>query len=265
MALVQSERIDEARELCSGWLESRDPTRRAEAHKCLANVEGAAARTIMIEGDDLGGGRIRAGFAGEALDRALAHLDEAIGLAPADLSIHQGRLHLLMSSGQFARTAEALRDSLSSYTGPDALEAWLDYSPRFFQARKLRAGVAFLKVLEARYPDEHRVVANIGAFLSALEEDEEAIRYGEKAVRLNPEDPINNWNLGLMYEYAGDLDAADRQFRRSLALPVAPGQTVAQNCMHYAQFAENKLGDVERACAIHRESCPREAYPVCRN
>ncbi len=47
-------------------------------------------------------------------------------------------------------------------------------------------------------------------------------------------------------------------------LPVAPGQTVVQNCLHYADFAENKLGDPKRACAIFMEYCPGEASPKCR-
>ena len=265
MALIGAERIDEARELCSGWLGSKDATHQAQAHKCLANVEGASARTIMLEGDDVGGGRMRPGFAGEAVDRALGHLDAAIRLAPADLSIHQGRLHLLMASGQFMRTAEALTDSLKSYTGQDALEAWLDYTPRFFQARKFRAGLGFTKVLEGHYPDEHRIVANIGGFLLALQENEEALRYGEKAVEMHPKDPINNWNLGLMYEYAARIEDADKQFRKSFSLPVAPGQTVVQNCLRYADFAEKKLGDPKRACTIYTDYCPGESPPKCRN
>ena len=264
MELIANEQVDEARELCSGWLDSKDMTHRAEAHKYLANVEGANARTIMLEGDDLGGGQIRPGFAGEPVDRALRHLDEAIHLAPADLSIHQGRLHLLMVSGQFMRTAAALADSLRSYSGPDALEAWLDYSPRFFQARKLKAGVAFMKVLEGHYPEEHRIVANIGAFLSGLGEEDEALRYAEKAVAMNPEDPINNWNLGLMYEYAARIKEADKLFRNSFDLPVAPGQTVVQNCLRYANFAEKRLADPTRACAIYMDYCSGEAPPECR-
>ncbi len=265
MELIADEQFAAARETCSGWLASQDVAHRAEAHKCLANVEVASQpRGIMLEGDDLGGGRTRPGFAAESIDRALWHLDEAILLAPADLSIHQGRLHLLMVSGQFTRTAEALTDSLESYTGPDALEAWLDYTPRFFQARKFRAGVAFMKVLEGSYPREHRVAANIGAFLSVLEEDAEALRYAERAVAMSPEDPINNWNLGFMYEHAAKIEEADRQYRKSFALPVAPGQRVVQNCLHYADFAENRLGDPARACAIYMQHCPDEAPPECR-
>ena len=263
LALIRAERIDAARTLCTGWLKKSDKHYRAEGHKCLANVEGAAARTIMLEGDDTGGGQIRPGFAGEALDRALNHLDEAIRLAPEDLSIHQGRLHMLMVSGQFSRTAEALKDSLKSYTGPDALEEWLDYSPRFFAARKFAAGAAFMQVLEARYPDEHRIIANIGGLLFSLGKDEEAIRYSERAVKLNPEDPINTWNLGWMYEHTGKIREADTLYRRSFDAPTVPGQTVEQNCIHYAEFVENRRSDPKRACAIRKQYCPDQAPDSC--
>lgn len=260
--LVDAGDLEGARALCSRWLQGPGQRARAEAHKCLANVVLADAGALRLEGGaDDGSGRIEAGFAAEPAAQALEHLNRALELTPQDLSLHQGRLHVLMTAGRYHETAAALRDSVERYAGADALEAWLAYSPRFHEAGRYRDGIRFLEVIERRYPDDHRIPANLGAFYALLEEDAKALPYARRAVELRPGDPINNWNLGRLYDYMGEIEAADRYYRKAMKLDAEGG--VVDACV-YAAFVEERVGDTERACAVRAERCPSELGEGCR-
>lgn len=104
---------------------------RTEAHKCLADVELATASIVRLEGSE-SGGAMSDGYHGEGVDRAVSHLREAASLSPMDLSIHQGRLHILLTSDRYDEAISALRESAQVYKGDDAADAWIAYSDYFF-------------------------------------------------------------------------------------------------------------------------------------
>jgi hypothetical protein len=93
---------DRARALCLTFVHSTLLTEQVEAQKCLANVALCNKAVTMLEGDDAGGGSIRSGFPADAIDEALLHLNKGLELAPQDLSIHQGRLHILEKGGRYS-------------------------------------------------------------------------------------------------------------------------------------------------------------------
>lgn len=108
-----------AKATCEAWLKAVEGHTRAEGHKCLANVEvGLAARAA---GDAKADGRGGADQELAGFRRAVKHLDAAIELAPGDLSIHQGRLHLLRMAGLMAEMTTALEDSIRRHPGSDWL------------------------------------------------------------------------------------------------------------------------------------------------
>jgi len=261
--LIQSEKYEEARELCTGWLEATEVNRRAEAHKCLANVALSDKGVVKIEPDDRGGGTLSSTFAPEAIDEALGHLNTALELSPQDLSIHQGRLHLLRLSGRYPEMAKALGESDAMYKGSGGFEAWLDYPAELFDEGQLHAGLNLLRVLEKRYPDSHKVVGNIGALLSALELDDEALIYLQRALELAPGDPIDTWNLARLYDYTGKTDLADVWYQKALAADPDEERRKSSYCI-YAEFVEKRLKDAKRACKLQEEYCPPDERRACK-
>ncbi len=125
--LIRANSCDEAKKLCTGFVDSPDAVEKAEAQKCLANVALCGHDIVQLQGDDAGGGTMMGGYTPDAVDEALVHLNLGIKLAPQDLSIHMGRLHILEVSGRHLGMVKALDESCGIYKGKDALDAWMAY------------------------------------------------------------------------------------------------------------------------------------------
>jgi tetratricopeptide (TPR) repeat protein len=262
--LIGTGKIEEAKTLCTDWLKSPDTLKKAEAHKCLSNVVlgGKDNEVVLLEADDVGGGEMRSGFLDAAVDEAVKHLDEALRLAPQDLSIHQGRLHLLEVSMRYEEMAKALDESCKIYHGENAIGAWLAYPNELYEGRHYRASISLLKILDQHYPNNHEVLGNIGADYSLLKEDDKAIEYLRKAVDLAPDDPIDTWNLGRLYDFTNQTQLADQWYQKALALDTDPESRRTSTCL-YAQFVETKLHDPKRACELQKANCAPKDQTAC--
>lgn len=260
--LIDGNKCETAKSLCTKFVDSNVIAQQVEAQKCLANVALCGNGVIQLEGDDAGGGSIRGGFKPEAVDEALVHLNLGLKLAPQDLSIHQGRLHVLEVSGRYDDMVKALDESCTIYKGKDALDAWLDYAPELNDLGQFRAGLDFMKVLDKYYPNNPDILGNIGAFLDLLKRDAEAIPYLEKAAALAPKDPINAWDLGRAYDYAGQDALANEWYQKGLSLDTDPERRKESLCI-YAEFVEKKLKDRDRACKMEKQSCPAGQQTAC--
>lgn len=257
--LVKARDFEKARALCEGWLGSGDDATKAEAHKCLANVELDAygEHALRLGGDDAGG------FAAPGYDeapalRALAHLDAAVKLAPGDLSVHQGRLHVLVLAALYDRMIPALEESDRLYTGKDGLDAWLAFSAELLQRRALGAAETFLLSLERRHPGDHRVAGNLAAAYAMRKRNGEALSWAQKAVKAAPTDPTDTWNLARIYDQMGRLAQADAAYEKALAL-MPEAQRAKSGCA-YAEFLLTKRKDWRRACAAQqRYECDQTA------
>jgi Flp pilus assembly protein TadD len=192
------------------------------------------------------------GYDDDSASRAVKHLDQAALLAPQDLSIHQGRLHVLMLAARYEDMARSLRESAKLYKGPDALAAWLGYPSQLFDRRQFKPAIALLLVLNELYPDDHRVAGNMSAAYAMIEEDEEALSWANKAVKLAPDDPIDNWNLARIYDYTGKIALADAAYQKSLALQT--GDHRKRSTCVYAEFVQSKKKDSKRACELQKEA-----------
>lgn len=126
-----------------------------------------------------------------------------------------------------------------------------------------RAALRLLHVLDRHYLDDHEIVGNLGAMYSMLKEDENAVRFLKRAVDLAPEDPIDTWNLGRIYDFTGKSKLANRWYRRSLVLDSDPARLAENQCL-YAEFVETKLRDLTRACALQRKHCAESRQLACR-
>ena len=97
---IHSKRYDQARTLCESWLEPNNNARvKAEAHKCLANVELASSTgTAPLGTSDIIVGSRPPWYLDPGAGRAIKHLTDGIELTPDDITIHQGRLHIVSYS-----------------------------------------------------------------------------------------------------------------------------------------------------------------------
>jgi tetratricopeptide (TPR) repeat protein len=249
-ALVQGGDLAAAKIRCGGWLNSPTTRTRAEAHKCLANVElGLASGQAEAS---RGEGRAGEDQALAGLRRAVKHLDVAIELAPEDLSIHQGRLHLLRMAGLMREMAEALEDSIRRHPGADWLPAWKAYPVEYHQSQRFEQAVLMYRVLDRHFPDDHAILSNMGAALTLLGRDREALPYFLRAVKLAPDDPIDSWNLARLYDFMGRLDEAQAAYERALTLTRNDAERAPATCQ-YAEFQEKKRKDLKRACELQRQ------------
>jgi tetratricopeptide (TPR) repeat protein len=260
--LIDQGKKEEARALCSGWLKSDEVSQKVEAYKCLANVELSGEDVLSLQGNDAGGGTLGSTYKPEAADKAIADLNEGLKLAPQDLSIHQGRLHILEVTGRYADMAKALDESCAIYKGADGLDAWIAYTEELFEAGQYRGDLGLLKVLEKHYPDSHLVLGNFGAVFSLLKEDDQAEDYLKRAVKLAPTDPIDNWNLARLYDFTGKTELADEQYQKAIPLETEPARLRDEKCM-YAKFVETKLHDPNRACPLEKASCEPKDQTAC--
>jgi len=260
--LVEKKDAEAARALCTSFTGSKVLAEQVEAEKCLANVALSGNGGVMLEGDDAGGGNLRGGYKPEAVDEALKHLNRGLQLAPNDLSIHQGRLHVLEASGRYREMIEALDESASIYKGKDALDAWMAYAAELGDLRQYQAGLDFMKVIEKHFPDSPDVIGNIGAFLSIQGKTKEAIPYLEKAAQSAPQDPINAWDLGRAYDRDEQIALAETWYNKGISLMTDPAQIKQSRCI-YAEFVEKKLKDAPRACKLQIESCEPDRRTAC--
>jgi tetratricopeptide (TPR) repeat protein len=260
--LLDAKKSKQARALCVGWTQSKSLATRVDAEKCLANVELYEGQSLSLIGDDAGGGTLGSGYTSEAVDKALVHLNKGIQLAPQDISLHLGRLHILEVSGRFTAMNQALEESANLYHGPDALHDWLPYEGELADMRQARAGLEFAEVLNLLYPNSHEVIGNIGAFHNMLKEYDKALPYIQQAQVLSPQDPIDTWNLGWTYEQLGNTEEANKWLSKAIEIDPVGKDEPDRNCL-YAEFVEKKLHDTQRACTLEKISCEADRQTAC--
>jgi tetratricopeptide (TPR) repeat protein len=233
-----------------------------EAEKCLANVELAGANVVRMEKNASGEVDMFDEYEPAAVDATLAHLNRALQLAPQDLSVHQGRLHVLEISRRYKEMATALDESCGIYEGKEVPAAWLDYPSELNELHEYAPALDLMMVLDKHFPNNPEILGNIGAFLSYLKRDKEAISYLERAVKLAPNDPINTWDLGREYDYAEETSMADQWYAKGISLMTDPEQIKQSQCL-YADFIEKKLKDSARACKLQKENCDADHQTAC--
>jgi tetratricopeptide (TPR) repeat protein len=260
--LIKGNKKQAAKQLCTNYVNSSNIAQRVEANKCLANVALMGNDIVLLQGDDNGGGTLSGGYTREAVDESLAHLNTALKLAPQDLSIHEGILHLLEVSGRYSDMLQAIQQSCSIYKGTDAVDAWLPYVGELDDLGQYRVALDFSKVLDKHYPNNPDVIANVGAFLMILGKPGDAIPKLQEAVKLAPKDPINTWDLGRAYDLTDQNELADTWYQKGLSLQTDK-QVFRQDSCIYAQFLAEKLHHRDAACDLEKSNCPRNEQTAC--
>lgn len=250
--LLTSGAVDEAKAICESWLDEPDRGHHAEAHKCLANLAIAVSRTEFSGLPEGAQGLVRSPISNEGVENAIRHYDAAIVATPLDADAHLGRIDVMIVAGRYRDANSALDSSLTAFASRALLDNWFKLLGRFQRANAIEAGLDYLKVIERHHPLDHRVISNLGAYYAIAGQYEDALAYSKRAVTINPDDPINKWNLGRVYDQQGELEAADQNYLEALALF---GGTDAKAHCDYAQFVATRIGDAERACTYAETKC----------
>jgi tetratricopeptide (TPR) repeat protein len=85
----------------------------------------------------------------------------------------------------------------------------------FHEGRYSEAARLFAELLEAE-PDDARLEAGLAAALGALGRSGDALRHLERALELDPLNPVARYNRGLLRELRGERDRAAADYRRAL-------------------------------------------------
>jgi len=260
--LIKNKDADGARTLCTPFEDSKVLSEQVEAEKCLANVALMGADAVRTEKEENGQFVIFDEYIPEAVDESLRHLNRGLQLAPQDLSIHQGRLHVLEISRRYSAMARALDESCTIYQGKEVPKVWLDYPSELSDRQQYEAALELTRVLDRHYPNNSDIIANTGAFLIMEGKLADAVPYLQKAVELAPNDSINAWDLGRVYDYLDRDSLADQWYQKALGLDTDLEERKHEWCV-YAGFIEVKLKDRARACALEKQNCPADQQPAC--
>jgi tetratricopeptide (TPR) repeat protein len=263
--LLNEKRFDEARLSCREATTSSKVESQVEGYKCLANLVLDGNDAIVIERNDVGGGVLRSGYKNEQLDNSIAYLEKALKLKPDDLSLHRGRMHLLVTNSRIDQAKLALQNSLSTYSGSEKndLDIWLPYPSMFFERNQLVGALEISKVLMEKFPNQYKLQTNLGAIYAMLKRDDEALIHIKQAAEMNPEDDVNIWNLARLYDFTGKYNEADVTY--SKALNIMKRKNISEIDLYsctYAKFIADKLNDKNRACLQSKNKCAADGL-VC--
>lgn len=262
MHLIQSQKCQQAKKLCTPYAHAGSIAKQVEAQKCLANVSLCGADVVHLQ---RGKGKtvyLSDSYIPAAVDASLKHLNIALKLAPQDITIHQGRLHILEIAGRYKEMAKALDQSCSIYKGKDAPNVWLAYPEELESQGHYKAAMQLTAVLYKHYPNSSDIVANMGAFMAVYGNLSAAIPYLLKAVKLAPNDPINTWDLGRAYDLTNQIQLANHWYQKGLALQKGKSTYKASSCI-YGHFVGKKLHDKTRACQLETANCAAKDRTDC--
>lgn len=257
--LLRQGETEKAEPICQALVDKEDLASRVEGYKCLANVALFRNKTPKATPEE-GPAAMHQGWNKAGADQAIEYLEQAMKLAPKDLSLFQMRLFVLSRSGQMEKLPQALENSLTNYKGPEALDHWLSFSREFWEAQEFGLGLEYLDVLEQHFPNNPKVLGNLAAFAAQENKMEMALEYAHKAVELQPENPRFQWNLASLYERQGDYEKADAQFQKALPLFKNPETSDAAWCT-YGMFVKEGLKEEARGQEIIKKHCKAAEQP----
>ncbi len=163
----------------------------------------------------------------ESLDRAIA-ADPEFGDAYAQRAIGYARQGDDSGALDDARRALELDPTIGTAYAAQALV----YQPYYDRQGEARA--AYERAVELS-PNDPEILIEYGRFLRGSEEYAEAIRLGNQAIALDPEDFAHRDRMGMIYMSAGDFPAAARQLRQGIEVNPAAGS--AYMLLAQAEFA----------------------------
>jgi tetratricopeptide (TPR) repeat protein len=181
------------------------------------------------------------------LEEGVRAAEEAIRVAPEYDWPHRLRGVMLAQRGDYSEAARSLREA--ARLNPDSYLVWQAFNwlvPRpEYEAEVLAAAQEAVRLS----PDDTWAWFALGRAHQQTDRRAAVDAY-RKCLSLDPENSTAHNNLGWIYLNLGELDQAERSFKRSLE--IAPAGRVARNSMYGVARLARLRGDVERADAMDR-------------
>lgn len=116
---------------------------------------------------------------------------------------------------------------------------------------ELAEALALFQAVATAHPDTGRVHAELGYWLLAADRERDALEALTRAAALQPDSAWVALNLGLVHGRLGDDAAAEREYRRALALrsDYGPAQIALGNLLRKRNAVDEAITVLERAAA----------------
>ena len=87
-----------------------------------------------------------------------------------------------------------------------------------YQSKKYYEAEGYFRQAIEQDPDAYDPLVNLGGTLISMGKVQESLAYNQRAVKVRPEDPLVRAQLGQVYFFLGQLDAAEAELRKAKAL-----------------------------------------------
>ncbi len=174
-------------------------------------------------------------------DQAREKFETAKGLSPGDPVSSLWLAMLAEQNGDYAAAARNLADSRALKEDP-----WLNLRLSYFltQGGKLKEAVAVLEEAHRRWPSNDEIAYYLALGYDDLKRGKDAMALLRKVLALKPDYRDARYQLAVLLERAGDINAAEGEFRNLLA--AKPDDPHLLNYLGYSLADRGlKLGDAE--------------------
>ncbi len=173
------------------------------------------------------------------LDAATAHLDRALAIDPSKGSAHDSRGILFARQGRLAEAAACFEQAIAC--DPTRLVSLFNLATARFQSGDTTGAIEALKLVLRVEPSSLRAHAALATALAKENRLADAIIHLDEVARQKPGDSAARFDLACALLGAGQVDAAEAGYRKSLALnPNSPDccQRLAEVLIERSEYAE---------------------------
>jgi TolB-like protein/Flp pilus assembly protein TadD len=189
----------------------------------VAAADAASAKALELEPElsDAHASRGLVLFLRDQFEEAEHHLRRAIELDPRRYEPHYLFGRLCFSQGRMAEAAEHFREGCSIV--PEAYASWyllgMAYRRLGEEGKARRANLECIEAVKRTvraHPDDTRAWTMGAAVLADMGEPERSARWVERALRVDADEPIIEYNAACVYVRLGRLDDAVRCLQASV-------------------------------------------------
>jgi cellulose synthase operon protein C len=189
------------------------PQARALYEDILKKATGAADQALAR---DCRGRIVTLWSLDRTLERQLPDLQRRFGSTPADLNAGKMLAEALIHLRRLPEAETALRRIIAGWPG-DA-ESYLALERVLVQEDNIAGALVVLETLTQLDPKRAReIYERMAQYALRIYRDDDAVRYAERAVELNPDDAEGHQRLGELYRSKQDVDHAIAELRAAIA------------------------------------------------
>jgi len=239
--VLNEQKPKEAQTFCERWVEHKDPQIQLNARICLASL------ATIIDGEN-------------NYEEAIAQVDEALKIDPKNMMLFFLRINLdLHYKKDFS---VFMTKTLENFTDLPA-DPWLDLLGEWFQTGQHEQAIAYLKILDAHYKDNPKIMSYLGMTQLFLGDIESAEANLGKTLKITPDDVSALWGFAKVYETKKDFTKAKGFYEKALAAITEEHEAYTPLHCLYTQFLAQNFSDTQSACKHAKNYCPEFFESIC--